>query len=305
MFWQEKDVPPMGMGCPELEFPRIEGLMFPPVLCWGKDCMRMLVMAVEQTTMWLLKPKRVSTRECRKTYCDRSVSELQSTKKRKATASPDSSPNGTGGAGSSYFLRSPRKSWIVISSEEENIVETVDLTREPTYSKDGDLEGAASTTAGSSRNEGGVPDRPKRRKNRTGRKVSAAVKKKKSKLNFKETLGDISYEELTGMVAANAGAVGLECINAIRVNSSSFQGTWNNRMWIKIKIIKEVIRAFVAKTELYGDSALLEARVIEKTEELSAAKRDAADRKEENKKLRKENDDLLRTIGDMKSEMKR
>ncbi|KMQ90406.1 hypothetical protein RF55_9847 [Lasius niger] len=185
----------------------------------------------------------------------------------------------------------------------------IDLTREPTYSDDGDCEGSAPTAAGLARPGRSYPSGSRGGESRAAKRVTSVTKKKKKKkdkLDFKETLDDITYEELAEMAAANSGSVGLECvdvINSIRVNSSSFQGTWSSRMWTKIKKVKDVIRALVAKTELYGDSTLLEARIIEKTAELSAAKREAADRKEENRKLKKENEELRRSIKEMKSEI--
>lgn len=82
------------------------------------------------------------------------------------------------------------------SSEEDVIKESIDLTREPTYSDYADSELVTST----------------------GPSKKRSIKKKKvsrSKVDFKEELDDVIYEGLLDMPAASTGAMGLEMMDVI------------------------------------------------------------------------------------------
>ncbi|KMQ81979.1 atp-dependent clp protease atp-binding protein, partial [Lasius niger] len=131
-----------------------------------------------------------------------------SAKKRKANASPVISVSSEENVVPSSLPRRGglRKCRIVDSLVEDIIKESVDLTREPTYSDDY-ADSKLVTSAGSS----------KRKPTSKKKKVS------KSRVDFKEELDDITYEQLLDMGATNTGAMGLEMldlIDSVRAHSS-------------------------------------------------------------------------------------
>ncbi|CAL1672905.1 unnamed protein product [Lasius platythorax] len=150
----------------------------------------------------------------------------------------------------------------------------------------------------------------KRKKRAPGKPRGGVVERNavREKLDFKTELDCITCDDLRDMGATNVGAIGRDClevVDAIRVGSRNFQGTWSNRMWTKITKVKEVIRALVEKAEASGDSLHLEAKIKELTSKSDIAKREAERRKEECAALKKENEDLRKEITEMRLEMRK
>lgn len=121
-------------------------------------------------------------------------------------------------------------------------------------------------------------------------------------------IDEVTYDELLGMGANDAGAVGLRYMDLLHEMRGFCQGQLNGKMKPKIHAAQKVINALIAKalsSPSSGDSALLEVRFREITANLDATKEELARYKTENGALRSENANLCREIEAVKTEMKK
>lgn len=228
-------------------------------------------------------------------------------KKRKADTSPLLGTSGEEDAVThQYSLRGNRRRnrFVESSKEEEKIEAMIDLTEGDYETPNGsDLERSSDVNI----KKGGTSSTPFRET----RVAYTPEKKRKTaltrtKIDFKDDLNDITLEQLLSMSATRAGIVGIECIDvmdAIRIHSRSFQGSWSKRMKRKFDKTKKVILTLTHKAESSGDPPYLEARVKTLSAELSSTEEKLQRKEVEFDELKRVNEDLRKEILEMKHKM--